>query len=142
LPITFHPRAGLILQCDFSNGFKEPEMIKKRPVIVLTPPMKGRNDLTTVVCLSSVEPSNIMPYHYLLPKASMPMTGHFQKGETWVKGDMIYSVGHHRLEAIRTGKDYDGKRQYFNRVLGRDQMAEIYKCVLHGLNLGHLELHI
>lgn len=49
MPITFHPKPGQILFCDFSSGFKEPEMIKnKRPVIVLSGPIKGRSNLVTI----------------------------------------------------------------------------------------------
>ena len=42
MAITFHPKPGQILMCDFTYGFREPEMIKNRPVIVLTPSMAGR----------------------------------------------------------------------------------------------------
>lgn len=68
----------------------------------------------------------------------------FQDGESWVKGDMIYTVGFHRLDLIRLGtKDLNtGKRQYYRNRLSRDRMKEIYNCVLHGLNLGHLGQHI
>jgi len=120
-------------------------MIKSgRPVIVLTPPIKGRNNLVTVISLSTKEPPTIMPYHYRIPKASMPQLGRFQKCDTWVKGDMIYTAGFHRLDLIKLGtKDRNtGKRLYFKNALGRNQMSDIYKCVLHGLNLGHLGAHL
>jgi len=144
MAINFHPKPGAILECDFSSGFKEPEMVKKRPVIVLTPSLKGRHRLVTVVCLSTKEPDNKCLFHYKLPKASMPQLGRFQQSDSWVKADMIYSVGFHRLDLIRLGKKdpNTGKRLYYDRRLGREQMKEIYRCVLHGLNLGHLGKHI
>lgn len=145
MAITFHPRTGQILLCDFSKGFKPPEMVKSsRPIVVLTPPVQGRADLVTVVALSTVTPNPVMPYHYLLPKQSMPQLGRFQQKETWLKGDMIYTVGFHRLDLIRLGKTNpnNGKRLYFNQKLGREQMTEIYKCVLHGLNLSRLTSHL
>lgn len=57
-----------------------------------------------------------------------------------MKGDMIYTVGFHRLDLIRLRKKdkVTGKRLYFKQKLGRDQMREIYKCALHGINLGGL----
>jgi len=143
--IKFHPLAGQILLCDFSQGFKKPEMVKNhRPVVVLTPPIDGRFNLVTVLALSTREPTPIMPYHYKLPKASMPQLGRFQESDTWVKGDMIYTVGFHRLDLIRLNKRNvnTGKRLYFRRKLGRSQMAEIYKCMLNGLNLGQLAKHL
>jgi len=141
--ITYHPKPGLILMCDFSEGFKVPEMIKNRPVIVLTPSIKGRNELVTVVALSTVKPPTVMPYHYMISRNSMPQIGVFQKNDTWLKGDMIYTVGFHRLNLIRLGKhSSDGKRIYFSQRLGRDQMKSVYSCVLHGLNLGYLDEHL
>lgn len=145
MAIEFHPSAGQILLCDFSDGFKEPEMVKShRPVIVLTSPIRGRTNLVTILALSTSCPSPIMPYHYKLPKASMPQLGRFQEKDTWVKADMIYTVGFHRLDLIRLGKrDVNtGKRLYFRHKLGREQMTEIYKCMLHGLNLGQLGKHL
>lgn len=145
MAIEFHPSPGQILLSDFSDGFKEPEMVKSnRPVIVLTPPISGRSNLVTILALSTSCPSSIMPYHYKLPKASMPQLGRFQEKDTWVKADMIYTVGFHRLDLIRLGKrDVNTqKRLYFTRRLGRAQMSEIYKCMLHGLNLGHLGVHL
>ena len=144
MAITFHPNPGQILLCDFSQGFKEPEMVKnKRPVIILTGAMNGRAKLVTVVPLSTVEPLPVKPYHYKIPRNSMPMLKNFQENESWVKGDMIYTVGFHRLELIQLGKrNSAGKREYFKNKLSREQMRLIYQCVLYGLNLGHLSKHL
>ncbi len=80
-----------------------------------------------------------MDYHYKLPKASLPQLGRFQEKDTWLKGDMIYTMGFHRLDLIKLGdRDAKGNRRYFNRVLGRKQMTTIYQCMLNGLNLGGL----
>ena len=144
MAITFHPQSGQILLCGFSMGFKEPEMVKsKRPIIVLTSPIQGRADLVTIVPLSTTPPHPPQPYHYKIPKQSLPMLGKYQDNDSWVKGDMLYTVGFHRLELIRLGTiNPDGKRQYFKNKLGRDQMKIIYSCVLHGLNLGNLVAHL
>lgn len=145
--LTFHPEPGLILLCDFSTGFKEPEMVKSgRPVIVVSPRLRGREGLVTVVALSTAKPDPVMPFHFLLPQASLPQLGEYQGPgkETWVKGDMIYAVGFHRLELIRLGKrdPTTGKRVYFRNRLGRDHMKQVYSCIMHGLNMGHLCQHI
>lgn len=140
MPIKFHPKSGHILLCNFSQGFKQPEMVKsKRPVVVISGVIKERANLVTIVPLSTATPLSIQPYHYRIPRQSMPMLGKFQMSDSWLKGDMIYTVGFHRLDLIMLGKQgTNGKRLYFTNRLGRDQMKEIYKCVLHGLNLGHL----
>lgn len=139
MPIEFHPRAGQLLLCDFSPGFKEPEMIKnKRPVIVLTKPFKRRHNLVTVIPLSTVTPEPIEDYHYLIPKKSLPQLARYQEKETWFKGDMLYTVGFHRLNLIKLGRRQDGKRLYYSNRLGREQMKIVYGCVLHGLGLASL----
>lgn len=140
MPITFHPSPGQILLCDFSIGFKEPEMVKKkRPVIVLSGSIKGRARLVTVVPLSTVAPEPPQLYHYKIPKSSMPMIGRLQENDSWVKGDMLYTVAFHRLDLIQLGKKgFNEKREYYKNKLGREQMKAIYTCVLHGLNLPHL----
>lgn len=145
MAITIHPHVGQILLCDFSQGFKEPEMVKShRPVLVISPYIQGRDKLVTIVALSTVEPNPIKPFHYKIPKCSMPMLGRFQENDTWLKGDIIYTVGFHRLDLIQLGTrdSQTGKRRYFNQKLGREQMIDIYKCVLHGINLSHLGQHI
>ena len=40
------------------------------------------------------------------------------------------------------GKDANGKRIYDNRVLSPDDFAAIQKCVLHGLGLSPLTIHM
>lgn len=145
MPITIHPKVGQILLCDFSSGFKEPEMVKSgRPVVVLSPAMQGRPNLVTVVALSTEPPAPVMPYHMELPRGVLPQLGRFQERPSWVKGDMVYAVGFHRLDLIQLGKRdrQTGKRVYFTRRLGRERMRQIYGCVMHGLKLGHLAPHI
>ncbi len=145
MSITIHPKLGQVLLCDFSQGFREPEIVKsKRPVIILTSQLKNRAELVTVVPLSTVKPDPVMPYHYMLPKNCMPQIGMFQERDSWIKGDMIYTVGFHRLNLIQLGKrdSVTGKRLYYKNRLGRDRMKEIYASVLHGLNLGMLTQHL
>ena len=55
MSISLHPVPGQILFCNF-DGFKEPEMVKKRPVVVLTGAIQGRSNLVTVIPLSTAEP--------------------------------------------------------------------------------------
>ena len=92
----------------------------------------------------------LSPYHHV-PESShfwralfleprfLPMLRIFQAESSWVKGDMLYTVGFHRLNLILlNGKRMNGKREYYHNRLGREQMKIIYQCVLHGLNLGNL----
>jgi len=57
------PPKKAILLCNFNQGFQVPEMVKRRPVVIASPRIKGRPGLCTVVALSTTEPSPKMPYH-------------------------------------------------------------------------------
>jgi mRNA interferase MazF len=140
MPIKFHPEPGTLLFCEFSPSFKEPEMVKRRPVVVVSKNMKGRTGLVTVLPISTQKPDPLQKYHYLLPKASLPMLGYFQQSDSWVKADMVYTVGFQRLDAILLSRK--DKRVYFNRRLGREQMGAIYSCMLEGIGLSHLCEHL
>jgi len=52
--------------CDFT-GFKPPEMVKKRPVVILSPRYRRRTGLCIVVPFSTVEPELIEPHHHRIP---------------------------------------------------------------------------
>jgi uncharacterized protein YifN (PemK superfamily) len=145
MAITFHPKQGMVLFCNFSRGFKAPEMVKdNRPVVAISGPMNGRPNLVTVVPLSTVEPNPIMPYHLQIEARRLPPIGTFMNRTTWLKGDMIYTVGFHRLNAVQLPeKDRrTGKRKYYYDRFGRDYMRKIYACVLHGISLGKLSQHL
>lgn len=125
--------------CDFGKGFEPPEMVKKRPVVVISKKLKGVSGLCTVVAISTVKPSPIEEWHCLIPEDCMPDSRFFQGKESWIKGDMIYRVGFHRLDRIKLGRDpKTGKRLYFKSSLETDRLNQIYSCVLASLGLGYL----
>ena len=145
MTIQFHPKPGQILLCDFSRGFKEPEMVKAgRPVVVLTKELAGRRGLVTVAALSTVKPNPVRSFHLEIPSKYLPMRRRFQKNSSWLKGDMIYTVGFHRLDLIRLGSKnpITRKREYFRKRLSSNQMKRVYACVLEGLSLSRLVKHI
>lgn len=133
--LKFHPKKGQIFMCDFS-GFKIPEMIKKRPVIIITPPMKGKDHrLVSVVPLSTKTPQPISSWHYGLHEKHLPRSGWFQNNRNWVKADMIYTISTCRLEPIKLGRDKDGVYKYFNKKLPKEVLDDIEKCILTGLGM-------
>ena len=139
MAIRYSPKVGQILMCNFS-GFKEPEMVKDRPVLVVGTRPNGHG-LATVVCLSTTEPDRPQPYHMQLDDNHLPRHRFFRGGSTWVKGDMVYTLSFDRLTYVSLGTE-KGKRQYFQNRLGRETMRGVYSCLLHGINLGHLSEHL
>lgn len=141
LSIQHHPPRGAIVCVNFDQGFRVPEMVKRRLCVVLSPPIKNRVGLCTIVPLSKTTPATIMPYHYefQIPFQMPPSWGNESR---WVKGDMICAVGHHRIDLLRLGKDDHGQRRYQLQSLSQGHLTEINKCVLNSLGMEALTIHI
>jgi mRNA interferase MazF len=107
MTLKFHPEPGTILIRDYTTGFREPEMVKRRPVVTISPRLKRRDGLITVVPLSTTPPTPVCDHHCRLtidPALPEP----FDSPEMWVKADMLATVGFARLDLIRTGRDESG----------------------------------
>ena len=50
MALSYYPSIGEIVLCDY-RGFIEPEMIKTRPVVVVSPRLRRRGNLIGVVPL-------------------------------------------------------------------------------------------
>ncbi|WP_293675629.1 type II toxin-antitoxin system PemK/MazF family toxin, partial [Thiolapillus sp.] len=95
MPIQIHPEQGTIVICDF-KGFVPPEMVKRRPAVVISPRLRRRQHLCTVVPLSTTPPNPVAAYHHkftLDPVLPKPYNSKIQ----WVKADMLYTVSFDRL---------------------------------------------
>lgn len=136
MSIQFHPEPGTILICDF-KGLNAPEMTKRRPVIVISPRLKYRTKLCTIVPLSTTVPTKIEPYHYKLNIAP-PLPSPYDNSHAWVKADMLYTVSFDRLTPPFIKKDPSGKREYDARVIEKLDLIKIQECVLYGLGLTSL----
>jgi uncharacterized protein YifN (PemK superfamily) len=134
--IQFHPGQGTILICDF-DGMKPPEMVKRRPVVVVSPRLRKREGLCAIVPLSSTEPKDVAPYHFKL-HVTPPLPEPYSNTFHWVKADMIYTVGFSRLFMPFDGKDDSGKRRYDIRVIDKADLIKIQGCILHSLGLHEL----
>ena len=141
MALTFHPKQGTIVMCDYDLGFKTPEMQKRRPTIVVSPPIGVRARLCTVVPLSLTAPTPKMPYHYELTLAA-PLPRPFESPTAWVKGDMVCAVSFERLDLIRLGRDGTGKRQYRTDPIPLADLVNIQKAILSSLGLATLTKHI
>jgi mRNA interferase MazF len=137
MTVQFHPAPGTIVRVDLNEGFRKPEMGKRRPAIVLSPELPGRPRLCSIVPLSTTAPKVVRSFHYLLTLAP-PLPSPYSSPEMWVKGDMVLTVAFHRLRHLHNGKDEEGRRIYDIRCLEDDVFLEIQRCVARGLGMGHL----
>ncbi len=121
--LTFHPRRGSVLICDY-KGFKAPEMIKARPVIVISPRFRSHSNICTVVPLSTTPPNVIENYHMKVHfERNLPSP--FDANEHWIKADMLNTVSFERLSLIKCGKGPNGTRKYLDICLSDEQLAEL-----------------
>ena len=129
MALTFHPGPGVIVICDYLTGFQLPEMVKVRPVVVVSPRRRG-SQLASVVPISSTPPSPIQPWHLLLPPGIYPPA----RGPVWVKADMITTVGLARLDRVKI-KGSGGARSYQTFQVDPGTLAAIRIAVKAGLGL-------
>jgi uncharacterized protein YifN (PemK superfamily) len=129
MPVSFHPKLGQVLICDFNTGFRPPEMVKKRPVVVIS---KCRSQLVTVVPISTVEPRPVEKWHHELQDTSLPVS--LRQKRCWAKCDMVSTVAFWRLDRVCIGKHpTTGKRMYVSHVVCPQDFAAIRSAVLAGL---------
>lgn len=123
----------MVLICDFDTGFRPPEMVKRRPVVVLSP--RRHNAQTCIVApLSTTAPEPPEAYHFLLDPESLPQQ--LRHTPAWAKCNMIAAVALDRLDRVRDGRDFLGRRKYVARHVSKTDLAEIRARVLIALGIG------
>jgi uncharacterized protein YifN (PemK superfamily) len=130
MPLSFHPGAGTIVICDFSTGFQAPEMVKVRPVVIVSPRRRGGGGLATVVPLSSTQPAPAEPWHYRLPPGVYPPA----RSPMWAKCDMLATVSLGRLDRVKV-RDAAGKRSFAVYQVGAVHLAAIQTGIRAALDL-------
>lgn len=118
MTINFKAKSGTILVCDF-DGYVVPEIIKVRPVVVISPNHMKRAGLYTVVPLSTTEPNPKENYHVELIN---PIKN--DGSIVWAKCDLVAVVRQERLDRFKISR---GTYQVFH--LTKEKVEEIRKCV-------------
>ncbi len=131
MALLFQPKLRSIVICDF-NGFIEPEIIKKRPVVVIAA-HKRNSKLVTVVPLSTTAPNPVEAHHYRLKQNPLPDSS--PNLEVWAKCDMLAVVSIDRLDQYRTARGPDHRRQYLKIQIGPEQFDEIRRGGASALGL-------
>jgi uncharacterized protein YifN (PemK superfamily) len=81
---------------------------------------------------------HVMPYHVQITLKSPLPKPYDQSTTLWVKGDMINTVGFHRLDLLRFEKNRKGTRTYYLSTLDENQLKDVYSCILRGMGLSNL----
>lgn len=117
-------------------------MVKERLAVVMSPRLPHRDNLCTVVPLSSSVPEHRTDYQVRIElpvDAPRPYQGRFK----WAKSDMMATVGYGRLTLPYTDRDpHTGKRKYLQIMLLEDELTKVRESMLFALGLGHLTKHL
>ena len=121
--------------CDYGTGFREPEMVKRRPVIVVSKQLHYRSLLCSVVPLSTTPPKFDVPYVVKIA-LDRPLSRAFSSLEMWAKVDMLATVGFNRLDLFRSDRDQTGKRRYYCPKISNEDLLAIKVGIAHIFEIG------
>lgn len=133
MTVVIHPTPGTIVRVDLNEGFREPEMTKRRPCVILSPPLPGRERLCTIVPLSTSRP-RMMEAHHLELTFERPLPRPYTERVMWAKADIVLTVSFHRLRLLFSHWE-DGQRVYDVRTLDPAVFERLKDCVRAGLGL-------
>ena len=142
MPLKYAVSPRTILLCDYSmGGFRAPEMVKRRPAVVLVGRLPRRDYLHTVVPLSGTPSDERDKYHCKI-EFDEPLPEPYAQRIWWMKADMIATVGFKRLELFRTARDQEGKRKYLTGLkVNEAQFHQIQIAVLHAIGMDKLTIN-
>lgn len=132
MALPYFPQRGEILICDFDSGFRAPEMVKLRPVVVVSPKSTHSRRLCTVVPLSTTAPTPVKPWHHPLPRVEVP--GWTAGAPMWAKCDMLVTVSFDRLNKPYLKTRAQGRR-YIEAVLSAADIDAVAACIRAYLDL-------
>jgi len=111
--------------CDF-RGSVDPEINKRRPVIVVTPRLPYRDGLCMVVPTSATAPMYAQPFHVRLSRnyhpnedASLPV---------WAKCDLITNASMKRLDRFKVAQ-----RQFIAPRISDEDLKAVRRGILAAL---------
>ncbi|MEX6723706.1 type II toxin-antitoxin system PemK/MazF family toxin [Parapedomonas caeni] len=134
--LNFPVAPRTVLLCDYDmGGFRPPEMVKKRPAVVIMGRLPHRDNLHTVVPLSGTEADPRVRYHCRLA-FDQPLPAPFAQQVWWAKADMVATVAMSRLDLFRTERDQFGKRKYLSGLkVTEAQFQQILEALRYALGL-------
>jgi uncharacterized protein YifN (PemK superfamily) len=97
-------------------------MVKQRPVVVVSPKRMNRI-LCVVVPLSTVPPVRVLDCHHPIPAGRYPALP--PEKDSWVKGDMLYTVAMERLSLLGNA----------SLRLSEDDFAALKRCLRYTLDM-------
>lgn len=121
MALPYYPHQGEILICSFDDSAPGAEMIKRRPVIVVSRHETHSRKLCTVVPISTTAPHPARQWHHSL--AHYSIRGWQASAPMWAKCDMLATVSFERLDKpyVRTRHG----RNYITHKLDPEDLAAV-----------------
>ena len=141
MSLAYYPNPGEVLLCDYGTNSVPPEMVKRRPIVVVTPRLRRRGELVGVIPLSTTPPHYVENYHCrleLVPSLPPP----FDSPVAWAKCDMFSVVSRARLDRFKAGRHPAGSRKFVVGRVTAEQLKSIRAALLCGLGLDSLTIHL
>lgn len=124
--LQYCPKRGEIVYCDFS-GYIAPEIIKKRPVVIINPRLPYRSGLVNVIPLSTTPPLYQTDYVVKLNNYYGVDT---DKPQQYAKCDLMATVSLKRLDRFKVGY-----RKYTTFKMSEDDFTNILYGIKKALGL-------
>lgn len=136
MPISFVPRRGLILICDYDIARVHPEMNKRRRVVVVSPRSYNRRHgegpgRCLVVPFSATEPRFLTPSMVPFPVG----TYRSLTRASWAICDSIMAVSHDRLDRV-----WMGPRRSLDEYVSNEDMRRLELAMGHAIGAGVADL--
>ncbi|WP_460874655.1 type II toxin-antitoxin system PemK/MazF family toxin [Paralcaligenes ginsengisoli] len=129
--LKLYLKTGEVVICNFDTGFMVPEMVKIRPVVVISKSATHWRGLCTIVPLSTTSPEKVEGWHIQIanPLAKvLPLSHEFARAErVWAKCDMLYTVSFDRLS--RPHRRSGGHRCYDGVRMAKDDLDAVFRGV-------------
>ena len=137
MSLTFHPAPGSILLCDYWHDAQAPEMVKRRPVVIVSPRARKGSGIAIVVPLSTTAPKVVLPVHVRIVLGdALPKP--FDAVEMWAKCDLPNAVSLARLDRFR--ERADGQRSYRSGLCSDQQLTLIRQALAHALGMPFIDV--
>lgn len=136
MSLIYHPKVGDIVMCEFPSCFQSPEMVKTRPVVVISPKIPGRTTMVAIVPLSTTAPMPRLGHHCEIALRMLPPSLQASASTCWAKCDMVYTFSIHRLSLVQGKRDpKTQKRRYETARLDLAHIQAVRRCLASALGI-------
>ena len=135
MALQYHPKPGAIVLADFPTDYLHGEMVKRRPVIVVSKRnVLGRQACATVVPISMTAPHVVEAHHVVVPEATMPKGLRQKPGTRFAICNCVNTLSLARMDMV-AGPRIGGGRSYEATQVPSELLLAVRRAVALVLEL-------